>query len=120
MKKLLWILLVALSVSSCKKGIGKKIPVNEMKIIMWDMVCADELYADASVRDSTVRIKKDNFRLYEQVFAIHKISKETFYSSYQYYQSRPDEFKVLMDSLQSYGSRQRNRPVKPALKNLAQ
>jgi hypothetical protein len=120
MKKLLLIFLVAVSVSSCNKGQGKKIPVNEMKQIMWDMVCADELYADASIRDSTLKTKKDNFRLYEQVFAVHKISKEIFYSSYRYYQSRPDEFKILMDSLQSYGTKQRNKPVKPALKNLAQ
>ena len=120
MKKLCCISLMLLAVLSCKKGQGNKIPVDEMKKIMWDMVCADELYADASTRDSTLRLKKDNFRLYEQVFAVHNISKENFYSSYRYYQSRPDEFKILMDSLQSYGNKQKNRPVKPALKNLAQ
>lgn len=118
MRKLLLILLVAWSVSSCNKE--KKMPIDQMKKIMWDMTCADELYAETVVRDSTIKVKKDNFRLYEQVFAIHKVSKEAFYSSYHYYQLHPDEFKTLMDSLQVYSNRQRNnKPVKPALKNIA-
>ena len=124
MKKITLLLIIAIAFFvSCKKGSGKKIAVNEMKTIMWDMVCADELYAEASMRDSTLKIKKDNFRLYEQVFAAHKISKENFYSSLHYYQSHTDEFKVLMDSLQNYSTQQRNKPLttKPSLpKKMAQ
>ena len=91
-----------------------------MKAIMWDMVCADELYAESATKDSTLKIKKDNFRLYQQVFAIHKISKNTFYSSYRYYQSHPDEYKILMDSLQAYGTLQKNKPIKPMPKKMAE
>lgn len=113
MKKILsFAVIIAFLLAGCNQS-GKKIPANEMKAIMWDMVCADELYAE----DSLVRIKKDNFRLYEQVFAAHKISKEAFYSSLHYYQSHPDDLKLLMDSLQTYSNQQKLKsiPAPPAL-----
>jgi len=124
-KTLSFVLLLAIIVffASCKKSSNKKLPLNEMKTIMWDMVCADELYAESVAKDSTLKIKKDNFRLYEQVFAAHKISKEDFYSSLHYYQSHTDEFKVLVDSLQNYSIQQKNKPatIKPSLpKKVAQ
>ena len=100
---------------ACNNSKAKKIPINNMKKIMWDMVCADELYAETVAKDSTLKKKKDNIRLYEQVFAVNKISKEEFYSGYRYYQEHPDEFKVLIDSVQSYGNMQRIKPVKPSL-----
>jgi hypothetical protein len=100
---------------ACNGSKAKKIPVNSMKKIMWDMVCADELYAEAVAKDSTLKKKKENIRLYEQVFAANKISREAFYSSYRFYQEHPDELKVLIDSVQSYGSMQKAKPLKPAL-----
>ena len=48
---------------------------------MWDMACADEWYVEKYSKDSTLKKNKENIRLYEQVFATHKISKEQFYSS---------------------------------------
>lgn len=100
---------------ACNNSRAKKIPINNMKKIMWDMVCADELYAQALAKDSTLKKNKENIRLYEQVFAANNISKEAFYSGYRYYQEHPDEFKVLIDSVQSYGSTQKIKPVKIAI-----
>lgn len=103
----------------CNSSAEKKIPMNTMKKVMWDLACADELYMETSAKDSTLKIKKDNFRLYEEVFAINKITKEEFYSGYKYYQEHPDEFKILIDSIQSYGASQKSKPLKkPTPKNL--
>lgn len=96
--------------SSCTQF--KTIPINNMKVIMWDMACADEWYVEKYSRDSTLKKNKENIRLYEQVFATHKISKEQFYSSYKYYQEHADLYKILIDSVQFYASRERNKPIK--------
>lgn len=94
-------------------------PINEMKVIMWDMYCADELFTEKQIKDSSLYKKpRERFKLYDQVFAIHKISRENFYSNYQYYVEHTDQFKILMDSIQAYGLLQRNKPIMNKLQSM--
>ena len=90
-------------------GKDKVIPFNDMKMIMWDMMKADEWYIRQFLKDSTLKTQKENIRLYEQVFAIHGITREKFYKSFQFYESRPPEFKLLLDSVELYANRERVR-----------
>jgi hypothetical protein len=103
---------------SCKQDKGTKLPVNRMKEVMYDMVCADELYAEKCARDTTEKKKNTNVQLYQAVFAKHKISANEFYDAVKYYQHHPDDYKVLMDSLQSYANQQRNKPISTKLQKL--
>jgi hypothetical protein len=110
-------LLVCLLGISCKSAYEKSIlPVDRMKLVMWDMLKADELYLRMIVKDSTAKKRKENIRLYEQVFLIHRISKGKFDSSYKYYETHPVQFKILIDSLEAFSMRERDRtfdnPVK--------
>lgn len=82
---------------------------DSMKVIMWDMMKADELYLRISAKDTTAARRKENIRLYEQVFALHRITKKQFDSSYRYYATHPDQFKLLLDSLDTYAARQRTK-----------
>jgi hypothetical protein len=107
MKKLNYFLILLFFLASCT---SKNIPLNKMKVIVWDMACADELYIEKMHKDSTLIKKKENIRLYEQVFLVHKISKDQFYSSYKFYQEHADQYKTLIDSVQAYGMRQRSVP----------
>ena len=109
MKKIKYTLIASLFFFSCKNN---HLSINTMKVIVWDMACADELFAQKMMKDSSVLQKKENIKLYEQVFLIHKISKNQFYDNYKYYQLHPDQFKILMDSVQAYGSRLRNSNTK--------
>lgn len=84
------------------------LPPTQMKLIMWDMITADEWLKLAANKDSSIIRKKQNTSLYNKVFALNKTSKEIFYYSYQYYQSHPTEMKVLLDSLSVYGIRKRD------------
>jgi hypothetical protein len=45
--------------------------------------------------------------MFQQVFAIHGITKDEFYKSYRYYEGHPDKNKILMDSVSAYATRQR-------------
>jgi len=94
---------------SCNRK-NKKIevlPFDTIKVVMWDILNAEEFNNILIIKDSTLKKTKSNLKLYQQVFFIHHLSKEQFYYSYQFYEQHPDQFKVLMDSVSTYGSRQR-------------
>ncbi len=81
--------------------------IDTMKVILWDMLRADEYFTRLSIKDSTAVKRKEQIRLYEQVYAIHHLRKGKFDSSYRYYEAHPLQFKVLLDSLDAYAGRER-------------
>jgi hypothetical protein len=116
MKASFYILLALVILASCKEGsLSKTLSIDKMKVMVWDMSCADELFAQLQYKDSSLTKKpQERYKLYNQVFAIHKVSKEKFYTDYKYYQQHTDQFKVLIDSVQAYGLRARELGPKKA------
>jgi hypothetical protein len=76
-----------------------------MQKVMWDVLRADAFTFDFIKRDSTKRPEAENVKLQQQVFAIHKVSKEDFYKSYNYYKEHPDLMQPILDSMISKASR---------------
>ena len=68
-------------------------------------------------RDSNRNFMEETAVLQKNIFAIHKISKESFQKSFNFYTSRPAIMSVLMDSLtnKAYQSRPQVKPVMPVL-----
>ena len=62
---------------------------------------ADAYVADFIMKDSTRNQKAESAILYEKIFEIYATSRETFKKSLAFYESRPDLFKVISDSLRS-------------------
>lgn len=82
------------------------IPVAQMKFIMYDVLRAQEVANLTNAKDSA----KAKFRaaeLYQQVFTIHKVSKDDFFKSFKFYESHPDKNKILFDSVSAYANRKR-------------
>lgn len=107
-----WLLLVILGMAvgcSDKDHIPSGVLSREkMQEVLWDMIQADQ-YSSFMTKDSAhVNLKEERLRLYEQVFALHGVSREQFRKSYDYYMARPDLTQSLFDSLQSKGNRVRN------------
>lgn len=96
---------------------AKVLSEEQMKVIVWDMLCADELAFQNKVADSTLVLKKESFRLYDQVFAIHHVTREQFYSSYRYYQENPAKYKTLMQAVMKYGDQKKATAAPPKLKS---
>lgn len=114
MKSALLLVAIILAAVSCTNN--SMIPLNNMKVIVWDMACADELINEKQARDSAHKnLSQERYQFYEQIFAVHKISREQFYKNYQYYQTHIEQYKTLLDSVQAYGTRERNKPVKTIL-----
>ena len=98
---------------SCNGGTPKNVlPVNTMKLVMFDMLKADEWYAQKLVGDTLMLRVKDDIPLYEQVFSIHKLTKKEFFDSYHYYEAHPVAYKELVDSLESYANKQKLKTLK--------
>jgi replication-associated recombination protein RarA len=93
------------------KGNSKEqlLDINQMKVIVWDMLKADELYTMQQVKDSSLRIQKKNLEYYEKIFAYHKINRSTFYNAFAYYEAHPLQMRELLDSIDQYATRERNR-----------
>ena len=107
MRNLIYILVSSLIFFACKND-HKLLPIPQMKFVMWDIINADEWMKLAAVKDYTILLKKENISLYNKIFTLHKISKEDFYNSYNYYETHPNDMKILLDSLAAFGKRNRD------------
>lgn len=112
-QRLVYLLLVIVLLAGCNGSTPKNVlPVNTMKVVMFDMLKADEWYARKLVGDTLMLKVKEDIPLYEQVFAVHKINKKQFYDSYHYYEAHPIAYKELVDSLESYANKQKLKTIK--------
>jgi len=71
----------------------------QMREIIWDMMRADQYVAAFLMKDSTHNRKAESVKLYDEIFYIHKITREQFKTSFDYYSSRPDLLRPILDSL---------------------
>ena len=88
------------------------LPKDKMEKVLWDMIQADR-YRESFVHDSALDLKKEQFKLYAQVFEIHQITKDEFIKSYKFYMSRPDITRIIFDSLATRANRRREELYKP-------
>jgi hypothetical protein len=108
MKRGLVFVLIMSACIACSSGdkIPKNIlPVNKMKLIIWDLTQAGS-YA-SYLKDKDTSIKHLNTMYMAEVLKMYNITKEDFFKSFQYYQSDPSLNKVLFDSVSAYAQRQR-------------
>ena len=107
---LLFLIAIGGLLAACKGNSNEQLlDINQMKVIVWDMLKADELNTVQQAKDSTLRLQKKNLEYYENIFAYHKISRKTFYKAFSYYEAHPLQMKELLDSIDQYATRERNR-----------
>jgi hypothetical protein len=79
-----------------------------METVLWQLMQADEFFANYVIKDSTKNTTAERTKLYQQVFSIHKISREEFKKSYDFYINRPEISRPMFDSLAARAGRKRN------------
>lgn len=99
------IVTVFILVAACRNKKQDVLPPAKMQQVMWDMMRADEMATYYGTADSSKLRPAYRTTLYQEIFRIHGITKEQFGSTLEYYESRPDLFKPIFDSLQSSGAR---------------
>jgi len=88
---------------------------EKMKIVMFDVLRAQEL-ANLKYGWDTTTMNTNMPVMLQQVFDIHKISKDDFYTSFRYYEAHPDKNKELFDSLGTYTDRAKQDIYKMPIK----
>jgi hypothetical protein len=102
--------------SSCEKK--DKLPASvlkpkKMQAVLWDVIKADVFTAEFIKKDSSKNATAENQKLQQQIFAIHKVTRADFYTSYDYYKTNTAEFKKIIDSMVSQAERKKD--FKPQL-----
>ena len=101
MKLVLIIAMVSLFFSCSKSKLPNGILLPEkMQAVFWDYMRADVYVNEYIKKDSSRDLQKESAKLQQQVFQLHKISREEFYKSYEYYLSHQAEMKIMLDTLQ--------------------
>ena len=72
----------------------------KMGAVLYDVIRADEMTDFLRMSDTTYQHFAKRTALYDTVFQLHSVSKETFQKSMRYYQGRPDLLKQIFDDLQ--------------------
>lgn len=85
-------------------GNKNKIPAgvlvpDKMQAVLWDVIKADAYTAEIIRKDSAKKATDVNLKLQQEIFSIHKITREDFYKSYDYYKGNPGKLKTIMDSM---------------------
>lgn len=104
----LLILILIFSMAGCSQK--DAVPRNvlkpaKMQAVLWDVLRADEMAGYYTQKDSSLNALKEHVDFYQEVFQIHKISKDDFKKSLQFYEGRPDLLKIIFDSLQKQSER---------------
>ncbi len=97
----LWLILSFLCFSCSSR---KQIPADilgpaAMEKILFDIALAEEFAVSYLARDTIVDKDSAMTAEVEKVMKIHKTSQEKFRDSYDFYKSRPDLFKVIVDTV---------------------
>ena len=106
---LVWCLVSCTDKDKLPKGV---LPKAKMQKVLWDVIQA-ERFRETFIRDSSKDLKAETFKLYAQVFEIHKVTKDEFIKSYKFYMSRPDIARDMFDSLATQANRRREEMYKP-------
>lgn len=113
----IFIICVWLVACNYKSTNEQQIPFEKMKVVVWQLLKADELYARKSVTDSTWRNSNKNVQFYLQIFELNKIDRTQFYKQMEKLKAHPVEFKTLMDSVESLSKREKNK-TNPTVKSI--
>lgn len=103
-----WYCLMLLSVG-CSRTVPRNIiKQDKMQDVLTDILLAEGFAENFLLIDTSKRRDEWFAGEYSKVMAIHKITQDQFRKSLDYYKSKPDVFKVIIDSVNQRGSRNRD------------
>ena len=103
---------------SCHNGEPEnKLGADRFQQVLWDFIRADVYTTDVLARkDSTLNKNLANAGLQKKIFADHKVSKEDFFETFEYYKAHPVTMSIVLDSLMSRETRNQEAYMKRQMK----
>ena len=102
-------IVLCLFILSCqdKEQPKNMVPFDKMKVVLYQLMKADEYYTRSVSADTTMQLERKNIQFYKQIFELNKVDRNDFYETLTYLQKKPIEFKVLMDSAYELSKREK-------------
>jgi len=102
-------IILCLFILSCqdKEQPKNMVPFDKMKVVLYQLMKADEYYTRSVSADTAMQFEKRNIQFYKQIFELNKVDRNDFYATLTYLQKRPIEFKELMDSAYELSKREK-------------
>ncbi len=102
-------IILCLFILSCqdKEQPENMVPFDKMKVVLYQLMKADEYYTRSVSADTAMQLEKRNIQFYKQIFELNKVDRNDFYATLTYLQKRPIEFKELMDSAYELSKREK-------------
>jgi hypothetical protein len=100
MKCILCLTFCTLIFFSCKEDEPKNLlPPKKMVEVLTDIMTIEVYSKNYIEKDSTKKVVLENAKMQMQVFALHKVSKDDFYKSYNYYMTNSTKTQSIFDSI---------------------
>lgn len=99
---------------------GQKLPAGvldkeRMELVLTDVILAEAFAESYLSADTTKRLKQLYTQELDKVLAIHKVSPKDFQASIQYYKSQPEQFKIVIDTVNARAMRAKDLIFKQAM-----
>ena len=88
---------------------------EKMGDVLYDVIRADEWVDFSRMQDSTYLNFSKRTAIYDSIFQLHAISKREYQTSINYYQSRPDLLKEILETLKAKADTGTAKKVKPVI-----
>jgi hypothetical protein len=113
LKRIALICIVFLFSCGDKSGVPSGIiKPAKMQKVLFDVLRAEAFVFDFVKKDSAKNLEAESVKLQQQIFAVHKITKEEFYKSYDFYKKQPDLMQPLLDSMITRATRDKYMKTK--------
>jgi len=108
--KVVTVLLVFI-IASCRSGPAKGVLMDKVKMqaVLWDMLQAEAFTQNFIRKDSSKNEVLEAAVLQKKILELHKVSREDFTASYDYYSARPEVMKAILDSVSAKAERDRSK-----------
>jgi len=104
-----------LFLGACQFSEKGKSPIafEKMPKIVWELMQSDGYYTKISFLDSTLKGKRKNVEMYQQIFELNEVTAKDFYSAIDFYEKHPLLFKEIMDSVTAISKREKIETIRP-------
>jgi len=112
--KVFLISIIVIFITGCANNSTKNTAILEkekMQVVLWDIMQANSFTEHFIVKDTIKNAQVANAQLQQKIFKLHNTSREQFYRSYNYYSSKPELMKTLLDSITAKGERGRTKMI---------
>jgi hypothetical protein len=109
-----YLLLIVVFFYSCKNDKPKDLlSEKKMQAVFADIMKIEAYTKNFIEKDTQKNAAVENAKMQLQVFALHKVTKEQFYTSYDYYTADVKKMQGIMDSIINKSNNERFKKTSP-------